>query len=77
MIQYNEVASQQRHKEWVSVRLCTSIAPPFTGSTRSTAFESQMRVLYVQLGRAYELGGQNEQALAVYDDLARLTSKQS
>jgi DNA-binding SARP family transcriptional activator len=49
---------------------------------RETSFaspesEPNVRDLYVQLGRAYELGGQHKQALAVYDELARLTPKQS
>jgi tetratricopeptide (TPR) repeat protein len=47
------------------------------GSWGGAAFESQMRDLYAQLGRAYKLSGQHEQALAVYDELARWTSKQS
>ena len=47
------------------------------GSLSGAAFESHLRDLYAQLGRAYELGGQHEQALAVHDELARLTSKQS
>jgi DNA-binding SARP family transcriptional activator len=47
------------------------------GSLVGAAFESPIRDLYAQLGRAYELGGQHEQALAVFDDLARLTPKQS
>jgi hypothetical protein len=46
------------------------------GSLVGTEFKSQIRDLYVQLGRAYELGGQHEQALAVFDELERLTSKQ-
>jgi tetratricopeptide (TPR) repeat protein len=40
-------------------------------------FEPNIRDLYVQLGRAYELGGQHKQALAVHDELERLTPKQS
>ena len=47
------------------------------GSWGGAAFESQIRDLYAQLGQAYELSGQHEQALAVYDDLARLMPKQS
>lgn len=47
------------------------------GSLAGAAFESQMHDLYAQLGRAYKLSGQHEQALAVYDELARWTSKQS
>ena len=39
-------------------------------------FKSSIRDLYVQLGRAYELGGDHEQALAVDNELERLTSKQ-
>ena len=35
------------------------------GSLVGAEFESHRRDLYVQLGRAYELGGQHEQALAV------------
>ncbi len=41
------------------------------------AFEPHIRDLYLQLGRAYELGGQHEQALAVYGELERLSPKQS
>jgi DNA-binding SARP family transcriptional activator len=47
------------------------------GSLVGAEFESQIRDLYAQLGRAYELGGQHEQALVVYDELERLTPKQS
>ncbi len=47
------------------------------GSWGGAAFESQIRDLYAQLAQAYELSGQHEQALAVYDDLARLMPKQS
>jgi predicted ATPase len=46
------------------------------GSLVGAAFRSQIRDLYAQLGRAYELGGQHEQAVAVYAEWARLTSKQ-
>jgi predicted ATPase len=46
------------------------------GSLVGAEFESHRRDLYLQLGRAYELGGQHEQALAVYDELERLTPKQ-
>jgi DNA-binding SARP family transcriptional activator/tetratricopeptide (TPR) repeat protein len=42
-----------------------------------TEFESQIGELYLLLGRAYEQGGQHEQALAVYNELERLTPKQS
>jgi predicted ATPase len=38
--------------------------------------EAHVRDLYRQLGRAYELGGQHEQASAVYGELERLTPKQ-
>ena len=40
-------------------------------------FEAHIRDLYLQLSRAYELGGQPEQALAVYAELEGLTQKQS
>jgi DNA-binding SARP family transcriptional activator len=40
-------------------------------------FEPNLHDLYVLLGRGYELGGQHEQALAVYNELERLTPKQS
>jgi predicted ATPase len=45
----------------------------FVGATQML----HRRDLYVQLGRAYELSGQHEQADAVYDELERLTPKQS
>jgi DNA-binding SARP family transcriptional activator len=41
------------------------------------AFESQLRDLYGGLGRAYELGGEHEQARAVYAELEGLTSARS
>jgi len=47
------------------------------GSWGGAEFKSHLRDLYGQLSRAYELGGHHEQALAVYDELARLTPKQS
>jgi DNA-binding SARP family transcriptional activator len=47
------------------------------GSLVDAAFESPIRDLYAQLGWAYELGGQHEQALAVRAELERLTPKQS
>ena len=45
------------------------------GSLAGAKFESLRRELYVQLGRAYELAGQQAQAQAVYAELERLTSK--
>jgi len=39
-------------------------------------FEARLRDLYEQLGRAYELVGQPEQAKAIYDELKRLAPKQ-
>jgi DNA-binding SARP family transcriptional activator len=39
--------------------------------------EAHVRDLYLQLGRAYELGRQHEQASAVYAELERLGTKQS
>jgi DNA-binding SARP family transcriptional activator len=47
------------------------------GSWGGAAFESEIRDLYTQLGQAYELSGQHERALVAYDELARLTPKQS
>jgi DNA-binding SARP family transcriptional activator len=47
------------------------------GSLVGAEFESQIHDLYAQLGRAYELSGQHEQALAVCAELERLTPKQS
>ncbi|MGH2521358.1 MAG: hypothetical protein ACRDH2_02540 [Anaerolineales bacterium] len=46
-------------------------------SLAGSAFEAQTRDLYLQLGRAYELGGQPAQALAVYEELERLEPKQN
>ena len=45
------------------------------GSLAGAKFESLRRELYVQLGRAYELAGQQAQAQAVYAELERLTPK--
>ena len=47
------------------------------GSLAGGQFESLRRDLYLQLGRAYELAGQHQQAQAVYAELERLTPKQS
>ncbi len=47
------------------------------GSLVGAEFESLRRDLYLQLGRAYELSDQHEQALAVSAELERLTPKQS
>jgi predicted ATPase len=41
-----------------------------------TEFEAQLRNLYEQLGRAYKLGGQPEQANAIHEELKRLAPKQ-
>ena len=46
------------------------------GALVGAEFESQRRDLYVQLGRAYELGGDHKQSSAVYAEWARLTPKQ-
>lgn len=46
------------------------------GSVVGAEFESHRRDLYLQLGRAYELDGQHEQALAVCAELERLTPKE-
>lgn len=45
------------------------------GSLVSPKFEPQIRDLYMQLGQVYELGGQHEQALAVYAESERLMPK--
>lgn len=44
-------------------------------SLAGAAFEAHLRDLYLQLGRAYELGGQPAQASAVYEELERLEPK--
>ena len=41
------------------------------GSFAGMEFEPHLRDLYLQLGRAYELNGQPEQALAVYNQLSK------
>ncbi|HKZ70298.1 MAG TPA: AAA family ATPase [Anaerolineales bacterium] len=41
-------------------------------SLAGVEFESHLRDLYLQLGRAYELDGRPEQASAVYDQLSKL-----
>ncbi len=46
------------------------------GSVEGAEFVSQIRDLYTQLGQVYELNGQREQALEVYEELKRLTPKQ-
>jgi predicted ATPase len=46
-------------------------------SLAGAAFEAHLRDLYLQLGRAYELGGQPAQASAVYEELERLEPKSS
>ena len=43
------------------------------GSVAGAEFESQIHDLYTQLGQVYELRDQHEQALALYDELERLT----
>jgi tetratricopeptide (TPR) repeat protein len=40
-------------------------------------FDLHIRELYLRLGRAYELSGKHDQALAIYDELKRLGPKQS
>jgi predicted ATPase len=47
------------------------------GAVVGSEFESPRRELYLQLGQAYELAGQHQQALVVYAELERLTPKQS
>jgi predicted ATPase len=44
------------------------------GALVIAAFDSELRELYLQLGRAYALSGQNEQALTIDAELQRLTS---
>jgi DNA-binding SARP family transcriptional activator len=46
------------------------------GSLVIAEFESELRELYLQLGRAYELSGQYERALSVDAELKRLASQQ-
>ena len=43
------------------------------GSFAGAELESHRRDLYLQLGRAYELGGQHKQALVIYDEHERLS----
>jgi predicted ATPase len=45
-------------------------------SLGGTEFGSDVRDLYLQLGQAYEMNDQHEQALAIYDRLGRLGPKQ-
>ena len=44
------------------------------GSLVIAEFESELHELYLQLGRAYALSGQNEQSLTLDAELKRLTS---
>jgi DNA-binding SARP family transcriptional activator len=46
-------------------------------SVAGEEFVLQIHDLYTQLGRVYELSDQHEQALALHDELERLTSKHS
>ncbi len=46
------------------------------GTFAGAELESHRRDLYLQLGRAYELGGQHEQASVIYTELERLTPNQ-
>jgi len=43
----------------------------------NTEFETHIRDLYAQLGRAYELNGQPEQATSIYAELQRLEPKRA
>ena len=47
------------------------------GALSGAEFESPIHDLYAQLVQVYELGGQHEQVLALYDELERLTPKHS
>jgi predicted ATPase len=47
------------------------------GMLSGAEFESSIRDLYAQLGQVYELSGQHEHVLALYDELVRLIPKHS